>query len=72
MKNKSKGSGTGKKGGPAVKLKVNPITDPQENMEGPVSSLMQKIKDDAEKNDDKEKAKHEQKKNHTGGDFINE
>lgn len=36
-------------------------TDPQENMEGPVSSLMQTIKEEAEEND-KEKPKEEKKK----------
>ena len=30
-------------------------TDPEEHMEGPVSSFMQKIKEEAEKNDDKAK-----------------
>ncbi len=45
-------------------------TDPQEHMKGPISSLMQKTKDGAQKNDDKEKDKHEHKKNNTGGDFI--
>ena len=47
-------------------------TDPQESMRGPVSSVIQKIKEAAEENDDKESAKHEYKKSHTGGDFINE
>lgn len=48
-------------------------TDPQEHMKGPVSSLMQKAKKGADENDntEKEKEKHEQKKNATGGDFIN-
>ncbi len=30
-------------------------TDPQDNMEGPVSSIMQNIKEDAEENDEKDK-----------------
>jgi hypothetical protein len=30
-------------------------TDPQEHMEGPVSSAMQDIKEEAEKNDEKDK-----------------
>jgi hypothetical protein len=48
--------------------------DPQERMEGPISSIMQKIKDGADDNDntEKEKVKHEHKKNKTGGDFIKE
>ncbi len=29
-------------------------TDPQENMEGPISSLMQEIKEQAEENDEKD------------------
>ncbi len=45
-------------------------TDPQEHMKGPVSSLMQKGRKGAEKNDEKEQEKHEQKKNASGGDFI--
>jgi hypothetical protein len=47
-------------------------TDPQEHMKGPVSSLMQKAKDGAHKNDntEKEKKKHDDKKDATGGDFI--
>ena len=47
-------------------------TDPQEHMKGPISSLMQKAKDGADKNDntEKEKEKHDHKKNATGGDFI--
>ncbi|HET6995018.1 MAG TPA: hypothetical protein VFI06_08545 [Chitinophagaceae bacterium] len=32
-------------------------TDPEEHMEGPVSSTMQKIKEGAEKNDQKDKKK---------------
>jgi hypothetical protein len=49
-------------------------TDPQEHMEGPISSILQKIKEGAEDNDNtaKEKVKHEKKKNKTGGDFIKE
>ncbi|HEY4110803.1 hypothetical protein [Puia sp.] len=49
-------------------------TDPQEHMEGPVSSMMQKAKKGAEHNDNtkKEAEKHEHKKNTTGGDFIAE
>jgi hypothetical protein len=48
-------------------------TDPQEHMKGPISSMMQKAKKGAEKNDntEKEKEKHDHKKNATGGDFIN-
>jgi hypothetical protein len=48
-------------------------TDPQEHMKGPISSLMQKAKDGADKNDNtkKESVKHEDKKGATGGDFIN-
>lgn len=39
-------------------------TDPQENMEGPISSIMQNIKEEAEENDEKdaEKKKEEDKK----------
>ena len=47
-------------------------TDPQESMRGPLSSLVQKIKEGAEENDEKEQKMHEQKENNTGGDFINE
>lgn len=50
---------------------ATPATDPQENMQGPVSSVMQKIKEGAKKNDDKEQEEHEHKKSHTGGDFLN-
>lgn len=48
-------------------------TDPQEHMTGPISSLMQKTKKGAEKNDNqpKEAEKHDHKKDATGGDFIN-
>jgi hypothetical protein len=48
-------------------------TDPQEHMKGPISSLMQKAKDGADKNDNtkKERDKHEDKKGASGGDFIN-
>ena len=48
-------------------------TDPQEHMKGPISSIMQKGKKAAEYNDNtpKEKEKHEQKRNASGGDFIN-
>jgi hypothetical protein len=47
--------------------------DPQEHMRGPVSSFMQKLKDGADHNDntEKERQKHDHKKNATGGDFIN-
>jgi hypothetical protein len=47
--------------------------DPQEHMKGPVSSFMQRVKDGADHNDntEKEKQKHDHKKNATGGDFIN-
>ena len=40
-------------------------TDPQEHMKGPVSSTMNKIKDEAEKNDkvSKEEADQEREKN---------
>ena len=37
-------------------------TDPQENMEGPVSSIMQGIKEEAEKNDTEEKPEKKDKK----------
>ena len=49
------------------------MSDPQEHMKGPVSSFMQKLKDGADHNDntDKERQKHDHKKNATGGDFIN-
>ena len=49
-------------------------TDPQEHMKGPISSMMQSVKEGAKHNDEteKEKAKHEHKKNSTGGDFIKE
>ena len=36
-------------------------TDPQDNMEGPVSSVIQNIKEEAEENEEKDKQK-EQKK----------
>ena len=49
----------------------NPVTDPQESMEGPVSSFIQGIKHRAERNDDKEQEEHQYKRDHTGGDFIN-
>lgn len=38
-------------------------TDPQENMEGPVSSIMQNIKEEAEEND-QEEGKKKQEKDH--------
>jgi len=38
-------------------------TDPQENMEGPVSSVMQNIKEGAEDNDTKESADKKKNKN---------
>ena len=49
-------------------------TDPQEHMEGPISSLMQKTREGADKNDQKpdQVKKHEHKKTASGGDFINE
>jgi hypothetical protein len=52
---------------------VQGTADPQEHMRGPVSSFMQKVKDGADHNDntEKEKQKHDHKKNATGGDFIN-
>ncbi|HET6256637.1 MAG TPA: hypothetical protein VFE32_21360 [Puia sp.] len=68
MNEKSKNPG-GKKADPAEDSKK--ITDPQESMQGPVSSVIQKIKEGAEKNDEKEKEEHGHKKSHTGGDFIN-
>jgi hypothetical protein len=37
-------------------------TDPQENMEGPVSSLMQNIKDKSEENNDESKEEADRKK----------
>ena len=37
-------------------------TDPQENMEGPVSSFVQGIKEDAEKNDEESKEEADKKK----------
>ena len=48
-------------------------TDPQEHMRGPISSMVQKIKEGADHNDMKpeEIEKHENKKNASGGDFIN-
>lgn len=38
-------------------------TDPQENMEGPVSSVMQNIKEEAEDNESKEEADSKKDKN---------
>ena len=38
-------------------------TDPQENMEGPVSSVMQNIKEEAEDNESKEAADSKKDKN---------
>jgi hypothetical protein len=38
-------------------------TDPQENMEGPVSSVMQGIKEEAGENDEEDKAEADKKKN---------
>lgn len=39
-------------------------TDPQENMQGPVSSLMQKVKEEVEENDeeDRREVREDQKK----------
>ena len=37
-------------------------TDPQEHMEGPISSLMQGVKDKAEKNDDTSKEEADQER----------
>ena len=37
-------------------------TDPQENMEGPVSSVMQNIKEEAEENDEETKQEADRKK----------
>ena len=34
-------------------------TDPQENMEGPVSSVMQNIKEEADENEEKDKKEQE-------------
>ena len=38
-------------------------TDPQENMEGPVSSVMQNIKEEAEDNESKEESDSKKDKN---------
>ncbi|HEX5654684.1 MAG TPA: hypothetical protein VFX58_16520 [Chitinophagaceae bacterium] len=47
-------------------LKADPETlhktDPQENMEGPVSSVMQNIKEEAEENDEETKQEADRKK----------
>ena len=37
-------------------------TDPQENMEGPISSFVQGIKENAEKNDEESKEEADEKK----------
>jgi hypothetical protein len=37
-------------------------TDPQDNMEGPISSIMQDIKEEAEENDEKDKKDNKEKK----------
>lgn len=37
-------------------------TDPQDNMKGPISSVIQNIKDDAEKNDAESKEEADEKK----------
>lgn len=37
-------------------------TDPQEHMEGPFSSIMQNIKEEAEENDEESKKENDQKK----------
>jgi len=37
-------------------------TDPQENMEGPISSVMQNIKEEAEENDEESKEEADEKK----------
>jgi hypothetical protein len=36
-------------------------TDPQENMKGPVSSLVNKVKEEADKNDEKDASDEEEK-----------
>jgi hypothetical protein len=55
-----------KKDGKKEGLKPDPgtlhKTDPQENMEGPVSSFMQDIKKGAEKNDEESKEEADRKK----------
>ncbi len=47
-------------------LEADPVTlnttDPQEDMEGPVSSIMQKIKEAGEANDDESKEEADRKK----------
>ncbi len=42
--------------------KQHGATDPQENMKGPISSLMQGIKEDAEDNDTESKEEADKKK----------
>lgn len=37
-------------------------TDPQENMEGPISSMMQGLKKDGEKNDEQSRSEADRKK----------
>ena len=63
-KKNNKAKDKGKKETP---LKPDPetlhTTDPQENMEGPVSSVMQNIKEEAEDNESKEAADSKKDKN---------
>ena len=63
-KKNNKTKGKRKKEGP---LKPDPetlqTTDPQENMEGPVSSVMQNIKEGAEDSESKESADKKKDKN---------
>lgn len=40
-------------------------TDPQEKMEGPISSVMQNIKEEAEENDEESKEEADEKKDKT-------
>jgi hypothetical protein len=52
-----------KKQPPEVPQKpADSTTDPQEQMEGPVSSAMQNIKEEAEKNDEESKEEADRKK----------
>ncbi len=61
---KNKNAGKDKKDAP---LKPDPetlhTTDPQENMEGPISSVMQNIKEGAEDDETKESADKKKDKN---------
>lgn len=49
---------------PAIKPDPETLhtTDPQENMEGPVSSIMQNIKEEVEKDDEESKEEADRKK----------